>query len=126
MTNYSGSFDVYSPRWGHTDRYSLSFTSQGIEIKGNNFSATCSFPQGSDPVWSGYNEVTGNPLMNMFHNDSIYVSDVVVTALESAWQKWNDNTTTLAELQTGLDELFSWISETSEAKPHSQLWQGVF
>lgn len=126
MQNYSGHFDIYSPRWGHSDQYHVDFTPQGIKIQANTFHANCTFPAGSDPVWSGYNDKTGNPLMNIFRNDSIYVSDVIIMALESAWEKWNDNTTNLTELQDGLDELFSWVSDTAQAKPSTNIWRGVF
>ena len=126
MRDFSTSFDVYSPRWGHPDRYSITFSSEQMQINQGSFSAICVLNENGDPEWSGYENGIGNPLMNIFSNDSIYAPEIVPFALECAWEKWRNGSVEESELQNGLEELFSWIDQTAISKPSSKLWNGAF
>lgn len=100
------SAQVYSPRWGQADTYKITFDPERIHIDNSNAkSATCTFPDGSDPEWTGHNQGIGNPLMNIFSNDSIYAPRVVPMALESAWARWHDGKSTDEEVRAGIAEL---------------------
>ena len=86
MKDFAATFEVYSPRWGHTDRYTVAISKKELKVTQGTFSATCQLASNGDPAWSGYNDTTGNPLMNIFSNDSVYAPDIVPSALEWAWQ----------------------------------------
>ncbi len=124
MEKFSASFEVYSPRWGHTDSYFVSFSHDRMVVSQNK-EAVCTLGEGGDAEWSGYGEGRGNPLMNIFSNDMIFAPSIVPFALEWAWEKWRtgrDNETT----RNGLAELFAWIDETARGKPKSEFWEGAF
>lgn len=127
MSEFLTFFEVYSPRWGHTDRYIVSFTSEQMRISQKvNFSAVCKLAENGDPEWTGYNSEIGNPLMKIFSNDSIYAPEIVPFALEWAWEQWREGAVDESVLQDGLAELFSWVDLTARSKPSSELWQGSF
>ncbi|HUT60876.1 MAG TPA: hypothetical protein VNA25_23765 [Phycisphaerae bacterium] len=126
MDEFQVAYEVFSPRWGHTDRYQIVFTQDELRVSQANFSATCKRDDNGDPEWSGYNDEFGNPLMKIFQNDSIYVPSIVPSALEWAWQRWLDEAVSNATLKSGLDELFAWIDQTARGKPKGELWQGAF
>jgi hypothetical protein len=89
-------------------------------------SAKCVLAANGDPAWSGYNDSSGNPLMNMFSNDSIYAPEVVPSALAWAWQRWRESAVTDEVLLDGLSRLFAWIDTTARSKPGGPLWQIYF
>lgn len=126
MDSYAGSFDVFSPRWGHPDRYTVSMSGNEMIVSNGNFSATCKAAADGGNAWTGYNASTGNPLMNMFANDMIHAPAIVAYAIELAWKKWRASAVTDAEFREGMVELFAWIDATSRGKPRSALWQGAF
>jgi hypothetical protein len=119
---------VKSPRWTHPDPYTVIFHATGINITGPGANKCfCRFPADSDPVWTGDRAAERkNPLMATFANDAIYVSGVVVTALEGGWQRWRDGDVSAADAITGLKELFAWIDQTARSKPTGELFYSVF
>ncbi len=124
MEKFCASFEVYSPRWGHTDSYFVSFSPDRMVIRQNK-EAICVLNEDGEAEWSGYGEGRGNPLMNIFSNDMIHAPVIVPFALKWAWEKWRagrDNETT----RKGLAELFAWIDQTARGKPESEFWEGAF
>jgi hypothetical protein len=125
MADFNASYDVFSPRWGHADRYEVTLTVKGMTIRQGTNAAECKIDDTDDHIWSGYNEQLGNPLINIFNNDSIHAPPIVALALEHAWDKWR-NGVDEAEIRAGLQELFSWIDLISTNKPRGELWRGAF
>lgn len=95
-------------------------------MKSPSRSASCTFSDSGDPIWTGYREAIGNPLINVLEEDSIYAPSVVPSALMRAWAKWSQQAASEDEVKDGLTELFSWISDTARATPKGNLWQGEF
>ena len=128
MSNFSAQFEVFSPRWGHADYYRITFSPKEMHISNgsNTFSAICKLVENCDPEWSGYNSRSGNPLMNIFSNDSIRVPAIVPFAMEWAWKQWREGNIDEDVIKTGLEELFEWINQTAKSKPCSELWRGAF
>lgn len=125
MSNFTASFDVFSPRWGHADRYQIVMSNDEMRVSQGSFFAVCKQADNGDPEWSGYNEGIGNPLMQIFTNDFIYAPEIVPFALEWAWQQFR-NGADHDILREGLEEVFSWIDQTAKSNPSSDLWQGAF
>ena len=122
MDDYTFSSDVWTPRWGHTDNYSVRMTDVEMTVQQGVFTATCAIGAKGDPVWSG-GRGSGHALVGMFSADHIYVSEVVARALSWAWEQFRDGTAKDV-LDEGLNELFAWVDTTSRATPKTQLWQG--
>lgn len=122
MKRFESEYDVYSPRWGHTDKYYVTFTEDELLIKQGNFSAICVREDNSDMRWDGYNSQTGNPLMKIFSNNRIHAPQIIPLALETAYQKWLDGEVNETNLSEGMDELFEWIDLCSRNKPSGDFW----
>ena len=128
MKEFTGTYQVYSPRWGHNDTYLLKLTRTEMEITlgaGVARSATCTLVPDDDAVWTGYGHCVGTPLMSIFQNDGIYVSHAIPRILERAWEKWREGTPDEV-IREGMQEMFDWISSTAMNKPKSELWIGNF
>ncbi len=127
MEDFQAIFEVYSPRWGHADRYQVTFTQEQMRIGQGVNAAICRQLPDHDPVWSGYgNGLSDNSLMRMFSNDQIYAPKIVPFALEWAWKQWRDNGCAEEEILAGLQELFTWIDQTARSKPKGKFWQTAF
>jgi hypothetical protein len=126
MKHFHAAYEVYSPRWGHTDRYEVVLTQAEMRVTQGMNSAVCTRPDGNDPEWSGYGGTDRNPLMSMFSNDCIYAPEIVPRAMEWAWRRWRDEAVTDDELRSGLKELFAWIDQTARGRPAGILWNGAF
>jgi len=120
---FHASFDVFSPRWGHADRYDIVFTDEGIQLRQGSNVAVCTFAPDCDPHWTGYRS---DPPTSIFNNDGIYPPNVLPLALEWAWEQWSGGEFSESEVRDGLRELFAWIDMTARNKPKSPLFQGAF
>jgi len=47
-------------------------------------------------------------------------------ALESAWEKWNEEECSDEELTAALNELFEWVDQMARNKPKHDFWAGIF
>lgn len=120
------SFSVFSPRWGHSDDYSLIFTFDEISITNTNtFNAKCTEDEFGYYHWTGYNENIGNALMEIFSNDNVYPPSVIPFAVQYAWKSWKEGTPDVEILQA-IDDLFEWVDTVARAKPKSEFWIGAF
>ncbi len=125
MQSFTARYDIYSPRWGHTDPYDLTFTSDQITIRQGIKQATCVLAEGG-PVWQGHGARSKNPLLNILSDDSIYAPAVVAFAIEWAWERWRESAVEEQTLRDGLRELFGWVDAMARGKPSGPLWQGAF
>lgn len=126
MTPFQAAFDVFSPRWGHPDKYTVTFTESEARIVQGTHEAVCKFAGDADPEWVGHRANSENPLIAIFENDGIYPPTLVPSAIEGAWKKWHERKATGEEVKVGLDELFKWIDMTARNKPKDDLWSGLF
>jgi Integron cassette protein len=126
MNAFQASFEVFSPRWGHEDRYEIVLKRDEFPVARGPSVAKCKHVDGRDPEWSGYGGPGGNPLMNMFSNDSIHAPAIVPFALEWAWRQWRDGAVLEDDLRSSLRELFEWIDRTARASPKGAFWQRAF
>ena len=122
------SFEVrlYSPHWGREDICAVKLDRGQMSVKGINKTAVCSWVEGSDPEWSGYNDNIGNPLEKILENDSIYPPTVFVRAMEYAWMAWRDGTLDDQKVSQEVQELCEWVNEVSRGKPKTDFWQRMF
>jgi hypothetical protein len=122
------SFDVrlYSPRWGHEDKYEIKLDRDHMRIGGGHKSAVCSWVEGGDPKWSGYSKSVANPLESILQNDSIYPPTVFVWALEQAWKAWRDGRLDHQRVQDEVRHLCEWVNQVSRSKPKTDFWRSAF
>ena len=125
MSKFVFSAEVFSPRWGHTDRYTVTMTREKMTIQGTH-PAECAIGENGDPEWAGYGHGVGNPLMNVFRNDMIFAPTIIPFAMEWAWKKWRGGEVEEADLKEGLRKLFVWIDQTARGKPSGGMWEGAF
>jgi len=121
---FSFNGEIFSPRWGHTDRYTVIFTPTEITIKAGMKEAVCKIDDRGNLEWSGYS--TTEPLFSIFKNDSILAPEVTVRAIEYAFEDWLEGHYSDADLKEGLTDLFAWINATTRSKPTSKIWESKF
>jgi hypothetical protein len=126
MRSFKGEYDIYSPRWGHTDRYTVEITEEEMKVAQAMKTSLCTLGDNGDPEWAGHNAHSGNPLMNIFANDSIHAPAIVPDALEWAWQRWRDEEVNDDDFDEGMRHLFEWIDLCARNKPASELWRTIF
>jgi len=117
---------IYSPRWGHDDGYEFNIDENQMEITGVSKSAVCKWRDNKDPVWQGYNDVSGNPFVKVLENDHIHPPSVFVFALEQAWKSWRDGELDCAEFETEINALVNWLNDVSQNKPKTDFWTKIF
>ncbi len=124
MDDFSLSARIWTPRWGHTDEYTVRMNDKEMTVTQGMQSVRCSLDDNGVCKWDGENGY-GHPLLRLFNNDSIYPPEVLPRALEWAWEDYRIGSTK-EDLRSGLVELLEWVDSTSRAKPESQFWQGKF
>ena len=124
MTNLAFSAEVWTPRWGHTDTYSVKMTDSEMVVSQGMYNARCTLGNNGDPQWDGENQYR-HPLFGMFNNEKIYPPEILPRALEWAWGDVTNGTPEPDSI-AGREELFAWVDSTSRAKPTGPLWQGKF
>lgn len=125
MKDLNYTTEIYTPRWGHTDQYSFTFSDKGIEYHGSTKIAKMSFDDDGELQWTGHGEGTINPLLSIMEDDQIYAPSVVVEALEHAWHQWRDGVAS-ADLKEALDDLFRWIDTIARSRPQAEFWTNYF
>lgn len=120
--------DIHSPRWGHSDTYTIVFQQESIEITGGGGGlrkASCTRDENGNREWSGQ-PGPGNPLMGIMRNDMIYPPDIFIFALEHAWDAWRDGELKNEQLTAEIVELFAWVNAVTESRPQTEYWRTVF
>jgi len=123
MRPFTQQFEVFSPRWGHPDTYTLTMTTSGFTVEIGRNSAVCKMHADRDAEWVEHHYL--HPLFAIFKNDNIQAPEAVPKALEWAWRQWQDHCSDEV-LRAGLIELFSWVDTTARSKPKSDLWKPYF
>lgn len=116
--------DIYSPRWGHSDKYSLDFEQETLTFrqKGGAFpAATLMNVENCDPEWDDVKAI-----FKMLNNDSIYPPHVFPSLLEHVWQAWRNHELDRDEAQTELVELARYLNDCTQAKPQTEFWTQYF
>ncbi len=114
---------IYSPRWGHEDRYKLTFEDNSLTIGHNaNWAKAVWDDPDSDAVWAD----SGRELFGIFANDQIYPPRILPDLLEYLWRKWKYEEITPKQLQSELDALVDYINIGTHGKPTTDFWKGYF
>ena len=109
--------DFYSPRWGHTDKYTFALAMDRMEVRHNARRCAAIWNEDADPTSQG------EPLMGTFANDSIHPPANILDLFLRIWTEWRDGSLTAEEAQTELDELTGYVNAGTEAKPKSDFWR---
>ncbi len=100
--------DVYTRRWGHSDRYQLTRVIGGWHFKflGKNITS----------------KKNGRPgLFKMLDHDSVNYPEALPDYMQYLWDKADTDGLTPEEVQKNLDELSKWISDCEKKSP-----KGIF
>lgn len=119
--------NLYSPRWGHEDSYVIRFDEKEINIMGVGAKeAKCVQNPNGSVGWSGHNQMTGNPLLNILQDDHIYAPDVFIDAIIHAWGSWKNGDLSDEQLDEEVAHLANWINTSTKNKPDSEFWSSYF
>jgi hypothetical protein len=117
---------VYSPRWGHSDHYSINMTRSRLTIRLNTKTAECVLTSEGNAIWSGHRAGITNPVLQIMSDDAIYAPAVLPEALEWLLGQWGQGVADRATVTTALKDLFSWVDQTARGKPTSEFWRQYF
>ncbi len=112
--------EVYSPRWGHNDTYTFTLKHEFMDISMQGRSARCSWRENRNPEWSG------EPLQNIFENDSIYPPAIFQKLVEYVWKEWRSKNITDQKAETEFVELATWLNAITKSKPQTDFWKKYF
>jgi hypothetical protein len=119
--------NLYSPRWGHDDRYTFKFDENEIYASmGGPKEAICIRNEKGTLIWSGHNQNIGNPLLNILSDDSIFPPTIFIKAIIYAWDSWRDGELSDDQLKSELELLTNWVNVVSRSKPNSDYWISQF
>jgi hypothetical protein len=101
-------FEVFTTRWGHEDRYRMKRTIYGWYIKHISI--------------NGYSQKNGiGALFSNFRQDGVfYPEDGVKHALETLWNDADSSEMSVDELQKRLQEIAYWVSEVEKTTKSTQ------
>jgi hypothetical protein len=101
-------FEVFTTRWGHEDRYRMKRTIYGWYVKHISI--------------NGYSQKNGiGALFSNFRQDGVfYPEDGVKHALETLWNDADNSEMSADELQKRLQEIAYWVSEVEKATKSTQ------
>ncbi len=112
--------DFYPPRWGHTDRYRFVFAKDRLEIAHGARKCAAVWSETTDPTWEG------EPLVRTMKNDSIYPPDGIEGLIEFLWRAWRDAQLDREQLQDELTAFVNYVNASTNAKPETDFWRGIF
>ena len=118
--------NLYSPRWGHEDRYEVVATRGDLTFRMGGSLARCDWDEKRGAHWSGYNDFAGNPLVNMLENDHICPPSVFVRAVEHAWQEWRIGNIDSPKFEREMCILADWVNNVTRHRPRSDFWDAIF
>jgi hypothetical protein len=118
MANLSAS--IYTPRWGHDDKYEFELTKDSMTVTHGVRKSKCVWRDNKDPKWEG------ESLESHLRNDSIYPPAILPTLLEHLWKAWRNGELTDAQAQTELDAVTEWLNSVTKSKPKTSFWKAYF
>ena len=113
--------NLYSPRWGHTDRYNITLEVSTLTVTMSARKAICEWHPDEDPKWS--KDLGSDALTKILNNDSIYPPEKFQSLLVRAWRSWANGELSDTQVQNELKELEGWINTITEATPTSEYWK---
>ena len=111
---------IFSPRWGHEDTYTLVLARHSLVITHGARSATCTWRENRDPEWSG------ESLRDILQNDSIYPPAILQNLIEHAWVSWRNGELDSSAANEELQAVADWLNEITKAKPKTDFWKKYF
>ncbi len=111
---------IYSPRWGHEDQYTLNLTRDSLLISHAPRHSKCVWQENRDPKWEG------EPLDRHLVNDHIHAPEVLPDLLVHLWTSWRNGDLNESEAQKELDAVIAWLNATTRAKPKTDFWRKYF
>jgi hypothetical protein len=112
--------EIFSPRWGHEDTYTVNLTQDFMEISMGVRKCKATYDDCTDPIW------TGELIDKIMGNDSIYPPVITQDLFEYAWKSWRNGDLNDQEVTKELTMVAVWINTVTKAKPQSNFWQGYF
>lgn len=113
--------ELYSPRWGHTDKYTLIYNESTLTFALNNKNTICTLEYGKDPIWSELPESINSILIN----EDISMPEVLPELFEFSWKKWKDGTSK-EKIQEEMKILEKWLNTITNSKPTTDFWSEYF
>lgn len=104
-------FRVYSNRWGHDDTYSIKRTESGWTITHVAIGGPCD--KGGHPF-----------LFENFRQDLIHFPEGLDGWMEWLWDQASSEGLTRDQVQTSLQQLADWVSNTEKNAPSGGVWEG--
>ena len=104
-------FRVFSNRWGHDDTYQVQRTEDGWNITHIAIGGPC--------------DKEGRPfLFENFRQDSVHYPEGLGGWMERLWKQAAEEGLRQAEVQTALQQLADWVSNTEKNVPTGDVWKG--
>jgi len=103
-------FKVYSNRWGHYDKYTLTRTKRGWYVKHLTINGD------SDPEGKPY-------LIENFKQDNISYPSGLPSMLGSIWRHADEEGLSKEQIQEKINKLAEWVSNCEKAKPR---WKSYY
>ena len=111
---------IYSPRWGHDDKYEVKLGRDEMVITFLGKQAKCVWMEGRDPVWQG------ESLDSMLRHDSIYAPAILPDLFEYLWHSWRSEGLSDENAQRELVALVDWLNLSTKSKPKTDFWKTRF
>lgn len=120
MDEVTVELQIYSPRWGHEDTYSLELSRGSLVITQGARATKATYRDNLDPEWNG------EPLVDILQNDSIYPPVIFQNLIEHAWLTWRSGELSSEAVEQELKELEKWLNEITKGKPSTDFWNEYF
>lgn len=105
-------FRVYSRRWGHHDEYRIRRTEDGWHVEHMSINGPC--------------DKSGRPILfSNFRQDSIQYPARLDLYMEWLWDQAAEQGLDRNKVQSALQELADWVSNTERNAPSDGVWEGV-
>lgn len=111
---------IFSPRWGHHDKYVFELTDDEMTISMGPRKSKCVWQTGKDPEWQG------ELFEKILRNDSIYPPSILPRMLEHLWISWRNGELNDSDAQMELDAVTEWLNTITESKPKTDFWGKYF
>ena len=113
--------DIYSPRWGHNDRYIVELNQAYLEIGLSGRTTRATWRDNLDPDWN-----SNESIHDIMNNDSIYPPTILQDLLEHAWLEWRNGNINDQQVDDELQEIANWINTITRSKPNTNFWNSYF
>jgi hypothetical protein len=120
MSSTSVKLEIFSPRWGHTDTYTVDLHNDYMTISMHPRTTKVTWVDNCDPEWSI------ETVQDILNNDSIYAPEITQDLFERAWKAWRDGEIDNKQVDDELQLLAGWINAVTAAKPKSDFWGKYF